>query len=378
MATPRRLLVPEGLSRCYHCVSRCVRRAFLCDDDGAHRKDWIKQRLLELGQIFAVEVGGFAIMANHLHLMVRTQPDWAEAWSNEEVARRWLALYPQVGAALRDAGVTSEREIVQRLVANRARLAAWRERLASLSWFMKCLKEPIARRANREDRVTGHFWEGRFRSQALLDEAAVVACLVYIDLNPIRAAVAATPERSDHTSVQDRIQVRECHRRSRPLRAPGARARAPHALAAGLAISTLPAGRVPGHGEDGIWLIPIEQRAGLRRERDARRGGREGRGRRDGLTSLTLDEYLTLVDLTGRQVRLGKRGRIPPTLAPILSRLEVDGERWLTEMLGHSRRIGTAIGSAASLAMEAARRGTKWVVGACPCIVRSRRVEAAG
>jgi REP element-mobilizing transposase RayT len=345
-----------------------VRRAFLCDDDGAHRKDWIKQRLLELSQIFAVEIGGFAILANHFHLMVRTQPAWVERWSDEEVARRWLRLYPRIGVALRDAGVTSEREIVRRLVADRTRLAAWRGRLASLSWFMKCLKEPIARRANREDHVTGHFWEGRFRSQALLDEAAVVACLVYIDLNPIRAAVASTPERSDHTSVQDRIQVRECHRRKRPLRAPApaAKARAPHARAAGLSVTTLPAGRVPAHGEDGIWLIPIEQRAGLRRERGARRGGREGRGPREGLTSLALDEYLTLVDLTGRQVRLGKRGRIPPTLAPILHRLEVDGERWLTEMLGHGRRIGTAIGSTASLAMEAARRGTKWVVGACP------------
>jgi hypothetical protein len=81
MPIARRLLVPEGVSRCYHCVSRCVRRAFLCDGDGAHRKDWIKHRLLELNQVFAIEIGGFAILANHLHLMVRTQPDWVVRWS---------------------------------------------------------------------------------------------------------------------------------------------------------------------------------------------------------------------------------------------------------------------------------------------------------
>jgi REP element-mobilizing transposase RayT len=349
MAVARRLLVPDGVSRCYHCLSRCVRRAFLCGEAAPHRKDWIKQRLLELTQSFAIEVGAFAIMDNHLHLLVRTQPDWVDQWSDEEIARRWTRLYPRTADDLRQAsGITSERDLLKQLAADRVRIAVWRQRLASLSWFMKCLKEPIARRANREDDVTGHFWEGRFKVQALLDKTAVLACLAYIDLNPIRAAVAATPEQSNHTSVQDRIRVRQCHRatrrRNRPTRRPWQIARLVPFLAE----------RTPAHDEDGIWLIPIERRGARRRTS------------RSGLTELTLDEYLTLVELTGRRGHPSKRGAIPRSLTPILERLDVDPEQWVDRLLRHGHRFGTAIGSATSLAREAARRGKRWVVGACP------------
>src|SRR5699024_7478347 len=128
------------------------------------------------------------------------------------------------------------------------------------------LNEAIARRANNEDGCTGRFWEGRFKSQALLDERAVLACMAYVDLNPVRAGVAKCPETSDHTSVQQR--TREAN-----ATVPGFKRTCP-----------------------GPALVPFEQ---------LWEGGREESGNGDNLS-----HYLKLLDWTGRSVALGKRKRI--------------------------------------------------------------------
>src|SRR5258708_4214069 len=209
---PRKFLFDPSEVGVYHCISRCVRRAFLCGVDRFsgknydHRKQWIQDRLEFLAGQFGIDVLGFAVMSNHLHVVLRNRPDLVAAWTDEEVACRWWKLYP-----LRrdDDGQPAEPTASELAMtaSNPDRLQEIRARLSSLSWFMRAVAEPIARSANREDHCTGRFWEGRYKCQPILDESALAACLAYVDLNPIRARMATTPETSRFTSVHVRIQA---------------------------------------------------------------------------------------------------------------------------------------------------------------------------
>ena len=102
MATPRSEVIQEGVEGLYHCFTRCVRRAFLCGYDQysgrsyEHRREWIYSKLKALAASFAVEVLAYAVMSNHLHVVLRTRPDWVDDWSDEEIARRWLAIFPRI------------------------------------------------------------------------------------------------------------------------------------------------------------------------------------------------------------------------------------------------------------------------------------------
>ena len=236
------IVVPDEVG-VYHCIQRVVRRAFLCGVDPLsgnsydHRRGWIRDRLESLAGLFGVEVAAFAVMSNHVHVILRNRPDVVALWTDQEVAVRWLTLFPgrvgtqpdPVSALAPLPGPTAEQasspspgtpamppageptdpleQAVAMLSADPALMATIRGRLSSLSWFMRALAEPIARRANREDQCTGRFWEGRFKSQRLLDEAALLACSVYVDLNPIRAGLADRPETSELTSAHERIMA---------------------------------------------------------------------------------------------------------------------------------------------------------------------------
>jgi REP element-mobilizing transposase RayT len=172
-----------------------------------HRRGWIAERIMQLAGIFAIDVAAYAVMSNHYHVVVRIDRERALGWSVEEVLRRWTELFS--GPLLVTRYLSEARaEMCDAEIAEVEALAeVYRARLHDLSWFMRTLNEHIARQANAEDGVKGRFWEGRFKSQALLDEQALLAAMAYVDLNPVRAGIAETPEASDYTSIQARIEA---------------------------------------------------------------------------------------------------------------------------------------------------------------------------
>ena len=330
-------------------------------------------------------------MSNHIHLVVRNRPDIAGQWSDEEVARRWWNLFP--GRKTEDdKPAEPEPHELEMLMADRERLQERRQRLSSISWLMRCLAEPIARRANREDRCTGRFWEGRFKCQRLLDESAVLACSVYVDLNPIRAGIAETPETSCFTSAYERIQTRAqaapavagailastggagCDRHGQQATLHGQQAMphgqqatphgqqaTPHGQQVGRATQgrATPSEAAPvGAPRDG-WLSQVE----LQGEAMAETQPAERRASNKGFLPLKLEQYLELLDWTGRQTRPDKRGQIPAELLPILERLRLSSETWVETVLNFGRWFRLAAGRADSLAAEAARRGRRWLQG---------------
>ncbi len=203
----------------YHCISRCVRRAYLCGEDPLtgqnydHRKAWIVQRMKWLASQFAIDVCAYAVMSNHYHVVLGVDVEKAASWSDSEVLARWTRLFPRNAQLIKTLRLNSGSKHARDLEAKT--LAEWRARLQDISWFMRCLNERIARASNREDGCTGRFWEGRFKSQALLDERALVTCMAYVDLNPVRAGVSDSLEASDFTSIQERL-IRQAQRTKAP------------------------------------------------------------------------------------------------------------------------------------------------------------------
>ena len=199
----------DEISIC-HCVQRCVRRAFLAGfdretgTDYSFRKEWIRRRMEALASVFGIDVLSYAVMSNHLHVILRNRPDVVAAWSDEQVAIRWLRVFP--GKRIEEHLAEPTDLEVKTLAKDQDRIAEIRTRLSDLSWFMKSLAEPIARLANKQDGCTGRFWEGRFKAQRIVDEAGLLACAMYVDLNPVRAALVSSPDQMPHTSAYDRIE----------------------------------------------------------------------------------------------------------------------------------------------------------------------------
>jgi len=285
---PRYAQVSLEATPYYHCVSRCVRRAYLCGSDPItgkgyeYRRHWVEDKLLELASIFAVDICAYAIMSNHYHVVFHIDRETAESWSQAEVIDQWHQLFSDTLFSQRFSQGEELSTAQQRLL--NKDVEEWRLRLMNISWFMRILNETIARKANKEDGCTGRFWEGRFKSQALLDEPALAACLAYVDLNPVRAGMANTPEESDHTSIQKRLSKAQ----------------------------TAAQPNHPQQQESQLLIFTGNPKENMQKGLPFR-----------------LTDYLELVDWTGRILREGNRGAIPKNTPPILGRLNIETKHWL-------------------------------------------------
>jgi hypothetical protein len=303
-----------------------VRRAFLCGEDRhsgrnfEHRRQWIEDRLLVLASIFAIDIAAYAVMSNHYHVVLHVDREQGLAWSDAEVIERWHRLFK--GSLLSQRFIRGEilEQVEKQALAEET--AEWRQRLISISWFMRCLNEPIAREANREDNVTGRFWEGRYTSQALLDEKALAACMVYVDLNPIRARMATTPEDSVHTSVHRRIT------KARHTQWPNQIEQQPELLLpfAGYPRANMPAG------------LPFR-----------------------------LTDYLDLVDWSGRILRDDKKGAVPEELPAILQRLQMDARHWCYLNRHFEHPFKHLVGAAHHVRSACEALGLRWAQGINQC-----------
>jgi len=308
----------------YHCMARCVRRAFLCGEDPLtgqnfdHRKQWLIDHFKFLSHVFAIDICAYAVMSNHYHLVLYINNNKSQQWTELEIAQHWKQVF-KAGSVLVDRYLQQQTTPEENSKAQEI-LALWQERLSSISWYMRCLNETLARMANKEDQVKGRFWEGRFKSQALLDEEALLACMAYVDLNPIRAGICNTPETSEFTSIYERIQqqTQSSKKQNNPQQK-----QVSFALFTGNPHDNRPQGGIPC-----LWM-----------------------------------DYLELVDWTGRIIRKDKKGHIPQKIPNILQRLKIQPQQWKKLTYHFRQHFAFYIGTNESLQQINQKHHQKWCKG---------------
>jgi len=302
MTTARNQQICLEATPYYHCVSRCVRRTFLCGYDEQsqksyeHRRGWIEDRIKQLSAIYCVDICAYAVMSNHYHLVLHINKEQAQSLSKINVIERWTSLHAT--PVLIQRYLNQELKTQAEFDSTHQIIEQWRERLYDLSWFMRELNFDIAIKANQEDKCKGHFWESRYKSQALLDEKALIAAMAYVDLNPVRSGIAQTPETSQHTSVKTRIDELKTDQPITPS-----------------------------------WLHPFI--------------GEQSSHNLSGIP-LRLIDYLQLVDWTGREFRQGKYS-ISDIQPPLLERINLTSKEWLKVCTQLERKRSLFVGTKQSL-----------------------------
>ena len=296
MTQPRSTLISLSDTPYYHCVSRCVRQAFLCGEDRnsgksyEHRREWLEQKLLRTAEFFAIKVCAYAVMSNHYHVVLRVCPEQTKEWSSKEVIARWHSLFS--GTVFSRRFMNGEVLPVAEQGELNKSVALWRDRLMSISWLMKIVNHAVAVMANEEDQCKGHFWESRFKSQALLVERALRACLSYVFLIPFRVKLSRTPDQSHFTSIKSRIDA--VAKQTKPVRC-------------------------------------LDQFTGINKIKNG--------------IPFKLDDYIQLVEWSGRIIHPNKKGFITSDQPHLLSRMGLDKEAWQTLITQFEQHFGHWVGS---------------------------------
>jgi len=331
MTRARNSLIDLTSTSYYHVINRCIKRSFLCGEDKytgrnyEHRRQWIVDRIKLLSSIFSIDIAAYGVLSNHYHLVLHVNKVNADCWTMDEVIERWYRLYH--GTLLVDRYLAGETLSPAHLDAVEDVVAVWRKRLYDISWFMKCLNEFIARAANKEDNCTGKFWEGRFKSQALLDETALLSCMAYVDLNPIRAGMCSSLESSDYTSIKQRINQLKSYQRHLVTMNKQSKSN-------DYTVPQQPSDLVPFAGIDDTNDIPFG-----------------------------LQDYLELVEWSGRHIDPKKTGYITSTEPNLLLSLNIEPEDWLESVKNFRRHYGNFAGSEQQLRSCAHRHGHSWYKG---------------
>lgn len=333
------LFSPDEIA-CVHVMNRAVRQCFLMGDDPVtgknfdHRKQWLEKKLELHAACFGIDLLGYAILSNHFHLVLRSRPDVVKTWDDAEVARRWFLLCPQRKHPDGSAKEPTQAEI-NSIATDPDRLREIRRRLSDFSWWMRLLCQYVGQRANRESGEAGRFWQDRFRAVRLLDESAVLACVAYVDLNPIRAKLADTIEGSDFTSAKQRLEALLLESQSQVSSAAG---------------STKP---VPTSPDRSLSPVHCEERQSAVGPCPS---ASEFRASDKGFLNMTALEYLQFLDWTARHVVPGKAGSTPSAAPELLQRVGLQPEVWLGLVRDFGRLFHHVAGQPHEIARARSRR----------------------
>ncbi|MBS0265987.1 MAG: hypothetical protein JSS02_28910 [Planctomycetes bacterium] len=331
-----------------HVINRVNQGCFLLGTDPFtgknldHRKAWMEDQLRRQAACFAIDLLGFAILPDRFHLILRSRPDCVKQWDDTDIARRWLTICP---VRKTDDGQPAPptTEDVNLLRLNRTRLKAIRSRLSDISWWTRIFCQQIAKRANDEDEQRGKFFQSRFKAVRLLDEQALVACAVHVDLKPVIASQAKPRRSKAPKAAKRRLQTVPQTVSSATAGVLRRKSAKRNATAASGRRAAAPSAGVSATADQFLTPVEFKQRKGAAQGAELNKAG--ARCSDKGFLPFSQDDYFQLLDWTSRQLTQGQKGRVPESIEPILQQLQLDRETWCDLVAHFDKRFFVVAGA---------------------------------